>query len=66
MKPYRGIVRTDTWSDGLSTRTDVLSNLTSQYEGTHEAPRELFHGTVTLNPAQSRPYLSYTYGPGNF
>ena len=38
MHPYRGIIHTDIWSDGIYTIPDELITLTFQYTGTNNSP----------------------------
>ena len=61
MHPYRGILRMEKWSDGLSTIPGDPNTLTRQSSGTNDAPRDLLHGLVTWNTSRHGPYYVYTY-----
>ena len=68
MHLYRGIVRMDIWSDGLSTGPDYPNTITPQSIGTNSATRYPLHVPTTWNPAWTQPNIYhiyiYVYCPG--
>ena len=55
MHPYRGIVRKDRVSYGISTIPEDFNTLTQQSSGKNDTPWDPLHGPVTCNPARTRP-----------
>ena len=60
MLPYRGMLHTDRYSEGLSTRLDDPKTFTRQSYNTNNAPRDLFYGPVTWNPVWTHPESTST------